>query len=176
MLYYVEDIEATISFFRSLLHENGKLLVTMLSGKHILVYYQPLRDRNYWVRPFCYHTASPTGESAWSRLPCQDLLYKDGLSQKFTTREIKSILDSKKISYKAYKLPTLLDITECFIPGDEKGQELLNTLTEVRDFSKTAPPEIKDEVLQFLKHPDNNQEENGRILFDTSLEALVIDA
>lgn len=34
MLYYVKDPEATVSFFRSLLHKDGKLLVILVSGKH----------------------------------------------------------------------------------------------------------------------------------------------
>lgn len=34
MLYYVKDPEATVSFFRSLLHKDGKLLVILVSGTH----------------------------------------------------------------------------------------------------------------------------------------------
>lgn len=34
MLYYVKDPEATVSFFRSLLHKDGKLLIILVSGKH----------------------------------------------------------------------------------------------------------------------------------------------
>lgn len=36
MLYYVNDPGATVSFFRSLLHEDGKLLIILVSGKHTM--------------------------------------------------------------------------------------------------------------------------------------------
>lgn len=106
----------------------------------------------------------------------QDQLSKEGISLHTTTRQIKNFLDSRQIPYKTYKLTSLLDITECFIPGDAKGELLLDLLTEVMEFSKTASPEMKDKVLQFLKRPDNIQSVNGRILFDCSMEALLIDA
>ena len=32
MLYYVADPRATVSFFRSLLNENGKLMIILVSG------------------------------------------------------------------------------------------------------------------------------------------------
>lgn len=32
MLYYVKDPEATVSFFRSLLSENGRLVIILVSG------------------------------------------------------------------------------------------------------------------------------------------------
>lgn len=98
------------------------------------------------------------------------------MSQNITATEIKSFLDSEKIPYQTYKLPSLLDITECFIAGNEKGELLLEVLTEVNDVSRIISPELKDGLLEFLKHPDNSQEVNGRILFDCSQEALLIDA
>lgn len=35
MLYYVKDPDATVTFFRSLLDKNGKLLIILVSGKKI---------------------------------------------------------------------------------------------------------------------------------------------
>ncbi|KAM9456040.1 histamine N-methyltransferase-like [Clarias gariepinus] len=149
MLYYVKDPEATLSFYRNLLKKDGKILVIV-----------------------------NTEESAWARLfyAYEDELRQDGNSMCLTTGELKSFLNSKKIPYQSYKLPVLLDITKCFTPEDKKGEQILDILTEVVNFSKTAPPELKDGVVEFLKHPDNSQEVNGRILFDCSLEALLIDA
>ncbi|XP_053332041.1 histamine N-methyltransferase-like [Clarias gariepinus] len=149
MLCYVDDMESTLSFYQSLLHKDGKILVILARA-----------------------------ESAWARLfyDFEDQLYQKGFGLNISTKEIKSYLDSKKITYQTYKLHSPLDVTECFTPGDIKGEEKLDLVTEVIDFSKTAPPELKDRVLEFLKHPDNSQEVNGRILFDCSLEAVLIDA
>ena len=101
-------------------------------------------------------------------------MYKQGTAQNLSTSRIKSFLDSKKIPYKNYKLQSLLDITECFIPGDKKGDKILDLLTEVIEFRKTASTEQKEKVMEFLKQ--NGQTVNGRILFDCSTEALLIDA
>lgn len=149
MLYYVEDPGATVSFYRSLLHKDGKALVILLAG-----------------------------ECSWAKLGSafDDQLWDDKINQNLTSNDLKIFLDSEKIPYRNYKLKSLLDITECFTPGNEKGERILDLLTEVVEFSKSAPPELKEAVLEFLKHPDNSQEVNGRFLFDCSTEALLIDA
>ncbi|KAK3517092.1 hypothetical protein QTP86_019362, partial [Hemibagrus guttatus] len=105
MLYYVTDPETMVSFFRSLLNKDGKLLIILVSS-HIL--------------------------------------------------------------------PSKMDITECFTAGDEKGELLLDFLTEVLEFSKNASPELKAGVLELLKHPECSREVDGRIIFNNNLEALVL--
>ncbi|XP_040913685.1 histamine N-methyltransferase isoform X1 [Toxotes jaculatrix] len=148
MLYYVQDPGATINFFRSLLDKNGKLLIILVSG-----------------------------ESGWGKLwrTYRDQLCNTEISQCVTTGDIKSVLDSKGVSYQSYELPSEMDITECFTEGDEKGELLLDFLTEVLDFSKTASPELKAGVMELLRHPDCSVESNGRVIFNNNLGALVID-
>ncbi|XP_060733033.1 histamine N-methyltransferase-like isoform X2 [Tachysurus vachellii] len=91
MLYYVKDPEATVSFFRSLLHKDGKLLIILVSA------------------------------------------------------------------------------------GDEKGELMLDFLTEILEFSKNASPELKAGVLELLKEPECSREVDGRVMFNSNMEALVID-
>ncbi|KAM4608284.1 histamine N-methyltransferase-like [Polymixia lowei] len=148
MLYYVKDPEATVSFFRSLLNKNGKLLVILVSG-----------------------------ESGWGKLwrTYRTQLCNSEISQCVTTGDIKSFLESKGIGYQSFELPSQMDITECFAEGDEKGELLLDFLTEVLDFSKTAPPELKAGVMDLLRHPDCSKESNGRVIFNNNLGVLVID-
>ncbi|XP_076603772.1 histamine N-methyltransferase-like [Chaetodon auriga] len=148
MLYYVKDIGATISFFQSLLAKNGKLLIILVSGK------------------------SGFGK-LWSTFRNQ--LCNTEMSQCVTTNDIKSILDSKGVKYQSYELPSQLDITECFTEGDEKGELLLDFLTEVMDFSKTASPELKAGVMELLRHPDCSVESNGKIMFNNNLGVIVTD-
>lgn len=90
-------------------------------------------------------------------------------SQCLTTGDIKAFLDSKGVTYESFELPSQLDITECFIEGDEKGELQLDFLTEVLEFSKMAPPELKAGALELLRHPD------GKVIFNSNLEALVLD-
>ncbi|XP_034042291.1 histamine N-methyltransferase-like [Thalassophryne amazonica] len=148
MLYYVKDPESTITFFQSLLEKNGKLLLILVSG-----------------------------EGGWEKLwrTYYDELCKSDISQWVTSRHIKNFLDSKGQSYQSYDLPSEIDITECFSEGDEKGERLLDCLTEVVDFSKTASPELKSGVLALLQHPDCSTESDGRIIFNSSMEVLIID-
>ncbi|KAM9344441.1 histamine N-methyltransferase [Pholidichthys leucotaenia] len=148
MLYYVKDPEATIGFFQSLLRQNGKLLIILVSG-----------------------------ESGWGELwPTyrKELCHPD-LSQCVTTKDIKSILDSKGIHYESHQLPSVMDISECFIEGNENGELLLDFLTEVANFSKTAPPELKASVMETLRQPGCSQEVEGKILFNNNLEVLILD-
>ncbi|KAG7503689.1 hypothetical protein JOB18_043207 [Solea senegalensis] len=148
MLYYVKDPGATISFFQSLLDKNGKLLIILVSG-----------------------------ESGWGRLwrTYRHQLCNTEISQCVTTGDIKSFLDSTGVSYQSYELPSQMDITECFTEGDEKGELLLDFLTEVLDFSKTASPELRAGVLQLLRHPDCSVESDGKVIFNNNLGVIVID-
>lgn len=68
-----------------------------------------------------------------------------------------------------------MDITECFTEGDEKGELLLDFLTEVLDFSNTASPELRAGVLEMLRHPDCSVESNGKVIFNNNLEAISLD-
>uniref|UniRef100_A0A3P9HAS2 Histamine N-methyltransferase n=1 Tax=Oryzias latipes TaxID=8090 RepID=A0A3P9HAS2_ORYLA len=150
MLYYVKDPGATISFFQHLLSERGKLLIILVSGEY---------------------------QSGWGAL-CRTgrhQLCNTEISQCVTTADIKSYLESKGVSYQSYELPSQLDITECFTEGDQTGELLLDFLTEVLDFSKTASAELKAGVLDLLRHPDCSVESQGRVIFNNNLGVLVID-
>ncbi|XP_029573195.1 histamine N-methyltransferase-like [Salmo trutta] len=148
MLYYVKDPGATVTFYQSLLDRNGKLLIILVSD-----------------------------ESGWGKLwrTFRTQLCNTEISQSVTTGDIKAYLDSKTTSYQSYKLPSQMDITECFTEGDQRGELLLDFLTQVLDFSATAPPELKRGVLDLLMTPDYSKEVDGRVIFNNTLEVLVVD-
>ncbi|XP_066544153.1 histamine N-methyltransferase [Amia ocellicauda] len=148
MLYYVSDPSATVKFFRSLLSRTGKLLIILVSGT-----------------------------SGWAKLwnTYKDELCDTNLSQCITTQEIKEYLDAKGIKYQNYELPSSMDITKCFTEGDENGELLLDFLTEICDFSKTAPKDLKAAVMDLLRHPECSKEIDGRIIFNNTLGALVLE-
>ena len=79
------------------------------------------------------------------------------------------------MSYQSYELPSQMDITECFIEGDEKGELLLDFLTEVLNFSRSASPELKAGVMDLLRHPDCSVESNGKVIFNNNLGVIVLD-
>uniref|UniRef100_A0A8C7JZP9 Histamine N-methyltransferase n=1 Tax=Oncorhynchus kisutch TaxID=8019 RepID=A0A8C7JZP9_ONCKI len=98
-----------------------------------------------------------------------------GNSHSVTTGDIKTYLDSKTVSYQSYELPSQIDITECFTEGDQRGELLLDFLTEVFNFSGTAPAGLKARALELLRHPDCSKEVEGRVIFNNTLGVLVVD-
>ncbi|XP_066497493.1 histamine N-methyltransferase-like [Hoplias malabaricus] len=148
MLYFIKDPEATVMFFRSLLNIHGKLLIILISG-----------------------------DSGWARLSktCHAEVCDSEQCQCINSGDVQKFLDAIGIPYSKYTLPSQIDISECFSPGDERGELLLDGLIEVVDFSKKASPKLRAEVLQLLKHPECSREENGRIMFNINLEAFILD-
>uniref|UniRef100_A0A3B4AKX3 Histamine N-methyltransferase n=1 Tax=Periophthalmus magnuspinnatus TaxID=409849 RepID=A0A3B4AKX3_9GOBI len=91
-----------------------------------------------------------TGDSGWVNLgkTFRSQLCNTEISQCLTTADIKSLLDMRRVPYKSYELQSHMDITECFTEGDETGGLMLDFLTEVLDFSKTASPELRQGVMR----------------------------
>lgn len=102
-------------------------------------------------------------------------MHQNTISYSVTTGDIKSYLDAMGIKNTYYELPSQMDITECFQEGNEKGELLLDFLTEVSDFSKTAPPHLRSGLLELLRHPDCSTEVDGRVIFNNSLGVIVLE-
>ncbi|XP_068187748.1 histamine N-methyltransferase-like [Antennarius striatus] len=146
VLYFVKDPASTISFFQSLLNKNGQLLITLISGKADLI-----KMRNTYSKQL--------GTTEVNR----------------STGDIRCFLDSKGVSYRSYELPNEVDITKCFIEGDEEGEMMMDFLTQVLDFSKTASPELKAGVMEFLRCPEFSVESNGKVLINVNYELIVLE-
>ncbi|XP_075465594.1 histamine N-methyltransferase A-like isoform X1 [Ascaphus truei] len=148
MLYYVKDVPATIEFFHSCLAPDGKLLIIVLSRN------------SGWNTLYRNHG---------SRVPANEMCL--GLC----SEDVTNILDSMSVKYETYDLPTDLDITECFTEGNMNGELLLDMVTETCCFSKTAPPDLKELIMEDLKSPEFSVKKDGKIFFNTDLKVLVIE-
>ncbi|XP_068187645.1 histamine N-methyltransferase-like [Antennarius striatus] len=146
MLYCVKDAGATISFYHSLLDRNGKLLINQV-----------------------------TGDSGWGKLgkTYSKVLFNAEVNC-VTSEDIKRLLDSKGLSYQSYELPSETDITECFTKGNERGELLLDFLTQVMNFRKSASPELQAEIMEFLRLECSKETEN-KILFNYNSEVIIVD-
>ncbi|XP_068186769.1 histamine N-methyltransferase-like [Antennarius striatus] len=146
VLYFVKDPEATISFFHSLLNKNGKLLISLL----------------------------PDG-SSWGKLydMCSNRLILANHVD-LTIDDVKSYLDLEGLSYETYILPRQVDITQCFIEGDENGDLVLDFLVHAIHFSKSVSSELKTEFMEFLR-TECCDEANGKVLYNSDFEMIVID-
>ncbi|NXI55362.1 HNMT methyltransferase, partial [Chloroceryle aenea] len=148
MLYYVKDIPATIRYFHSLLETQAKLLIIVVS------------ETSGW-------------EALWRKFASSFSLGNVG--SYISSADIKRILDSAGLKYQVHELPSHMDITSCFIEGNKNGELLLDFLTEICDFSKTAPPELKQQVMEELRKPECSEKRDGKVFFNNNLSAIVIE-
>ncbi|NWX42984.1 HNMT methyltransferase, partial [Steatornis caripensis] len=148
MLYYVKDVSATIQYFHSLLEAQAKLLIILVSGN------------SGWATLWKKHGSS---------FPLDDLC------SYISSAEITRMLDSAGLKYQLYELSSQMDITSCFIEGNEDGELLLDFLTETCEFSKTAPPELKRQVIEELRKPECSEKRDGKVLFNNNLSVMVIE-
>ncbi|NXT61238.1 HNMT methyltransferase, partial [Chaetops frenatus] len=148
MLYYVKDVPATIRYFHSLLDSQAKLLIILVSGK------------SGW-------------ETLWkkygSSFPLEDLCCY------VSSGDLPRMLDSAGLKYQLYELPSHMDITSCFIEGDKDGELLLDFLTETLDFAKTAPPELKHQIMEELRKPGCSEIRDGKVFFNSNLGVIVVE-
>ncbi|XP_062055370.1 histamine N-methyltransferase [Lepus europaeus] len=149
MLYYVKDISATLKFFHGLLATNAKMLIILVSGT------------SGWDKLW---------KKYGSRLPQNDLC------QYITSSDLTEMLDDLGIKYECYDLLSTMDISDCFIDGNENGDLLLDFLTETCNFNTTAPPDLKAELMKDLQEPEFSIRKEGKILFNNNLSFIVIEA
>ncbi|XP_057350465.1 histamine N-methyltransferase [Manis pentadactyla] len=149
MLYYVKDISATLKFFHSLLATNAKILIILVSGT------------SGWDKLW---------RKYGSRLP------RDDLCQYVTSSDLTQMLEKSGIKYECYNLLSTMDISDCFIDGNENGDLLWDFLTETCNFSKTAPPDLKAEIMKDLQEPEFSVKKEGKVLFNNSLSFIVVEA
>ncbi|KAJ0033707.1 hypothetical protein NQD34_000814 [Periophthalmus magnuspinnatus] len=148
VLYYVEDAEATISFFHSLLNKNGKLLIII--------------------------GADDCPQFIISKTFQHQLDAKWHPSKTVSPAVIKSLLNARGIPFKTYKLQSRVNVTPCFTEGDGTGELLLDFLTHVQGFSEMASPELRQEVLTVLRGCSVVQ--NGRVMANDYINAIVINS
>ncbi|NXG30267.1 HNMT methyltransferase, partial [Dromaius novaehollandiae] len=148
VLYYVKDIPATIRYFHRLLEAQAKLLIILVSGT------------SGWATLW---------KKYGSRLPLNDLC------SYVTSADIEAVLDSAGLKHQLYELPSHMDITSCFTEGNTDGELLLDFLTEACEFSKTAPPELKQQIMEALRKPECSEERDGKVLFNNNLSVIVVE-
>ncbi|KAM9084469.1 histamine N-methyltransferase [Megaptera novaeangliae] len=149
MLYYVKDIPATLNFFHSLLATSAKILIIVVSGT-----------------------------SSWNKLwkKYGSHLHQDELCQYVTSSDLMQMLNKMGIKYECYDLLSTMDISDCFIDGNENGDLLWDFLTETCNFSTTAPPDLKAEIMKDLQEPEFSVKKEGKVLFNNSLSFIVVEA
>ena len=103
-------------------------------------------------------------------------LTRNDLCQYVTSSDLTQMLDKLGIKYEYYDLLSTMDISDCFIDGNENGDLLWDFLTETCNFNTTAPPDLKAEIMIDLQKPEFSIKKEGKVLFNNSLSFIVVEA
>uniref|UniRef100_A0A8C6UZA2 Histamine N-methyltransferase n=1 Tax=Neogobius melanostomus TaxID=47308 RepID=A0A8C6UZA2_9GOBI len=101
MIYYVEDMAATIQFYHGLLKKNGQLMIIVEAGGWDTLWKTFKND-------LCTHTITEYRSSG----------------------EVKLCLDKLGLKYDEHRIHNEFDISECFDPKSKLGCELLKFMTK----------------------------------------------
>uniref|UniRef100_H3AVJ0 Histamine N-methyltransferase n=3 Tax=Latimeria chalumnae TaxID=7897 RepID=H3AVJ0_LATCH len=147
MLYYVEDVAKTIRFFRNCLETNSTLLIVVVSGT------------SGWA-------------TLWKKYSHR---FPVSASRNYVTSfEIIEILQKLGAPYQSIDLKSNVDITECFLEGNENGELLVDFLAHICNFNKTAPSDLQAEVLETLR-TECSTEVDGKVFFDDTMGLLFVE-
>lgn len=148
MIYYVENLCETISFYHSLLKANGRLMIIIEaanSGWDIL-----------W--------------KTYSKELCVGVI-----KEYRSSAEVIACLESLGLKYDEHSAPNAFDITECFNPGSSHGERLLSFMTESDKFHESFTPEIRAGMLDLLRRKCST-EKDGKVLFNSDLSCILVHA
>ncbi|XP_019643199.1 PREDICTED: histamine N-methyltransferase-like [Branchiostoma belcheri] len=144
VLYYVEDLHATLRNMWEQLADGGCLFVAMQSDK-----------------------------SGWGKLGhklSETFVQGDHLKTPFCrSGDVKQCLDAMAISYVTSEEESHINVTECLKEDSETGSLLLDFLTQTPDVSNK--PEIKSEVLEHIRR--NCSVIDGRALLQSINEIII---
>ncbi|XP_077997080.1 histamine N-methyltransferase B-like [Glandiceps talaboti] len=148
MLYYVDNTENTIlQFYYKYLKTNGIMVLLQVSSN------------GGW-------------ENIWREFGDR-LLQSDGCT--YTTgKNIQDILERNKIKYKTTILPSYFYINQCFKENSKIGSLLLDFITEVDDFTNTAPDDLRCELVEYLKTSNCSYQDDDNIVFKNDLQVFII--
>ncbi|XP_068428832.1 histamine N-methyltransferase A-like [Clinocottus analis] len=148
MIYYVENLAGTITFYRSLLKNNGRLMI-IVEAAH----------------------------SGWDILwkTYKKELAVDAITEYRSSAEVIAYLKSQGLKYEEHVIPNSFDITECFDPSSQTGESLLDFMTAKTHFYQSFTPEIRAGILDLLRSKCST-EKDGKVIFNSNLSCILIYA
>ncbi|KAM6955426.1 histamine N-methyltransferase A-like [Lycodopsis pacificus] len=149
MLYYVDNLADTITFYHSLLKNNGRIMI--ING------------------------AANSGWDILWKTYAKDLavdVIKDNLC---SSAEVIACLKSLGLKYEEHDQPNSFDITECLNPSNQTGQHVLNFLTMKDNFYESFTPEIRAGILDLLRNKCST-EKDGRVMFNNNMSCILVHA
>ncbi|XP_070546776.1 histamine N-methyltransferase-like [Ptychodera flava] len=147
VLYYVDDIENTIlQLYDTHLNENGVMIIIHVSGSR--AWYR-FNKRYENTLPVFRHDNS-------------------------TGLDIEAVLEKHHIKYQRTILPSYLIIDECFNKDSQVGRLVFDYITETNHTVDTAPNDLLQDLMQYLKSPDCSYLREDRRVFENDLDVFWI--
>ncbi|CAG01845.1 unnamed protein product [Tetraodon nigroviridis] len=148
MIYYVDALTDTIKFYHSLLKNNGTFMIIVEAHD------------SGWDKLW----------STYSRALCDE-----AIKEYRSSKQVMASLNSLGLKFEERIIPNSFDISECYNPSSQSGRRLLNFLTARDDFHQSFTPEIRAEMLDFLRNKCSTQKD-GKVLFNSTLSCLFVRA
>ncbi|XP_077437172.1 histamine N-methyltransferase-like [Vanacampus margaritifer] len=148
MIYYVDNLTETIKFYHSCLNKNGRLMIIVgaAGGSYDILW-------KAYSKELCNETITPYRSSG----------------------DILASVKTLGLKYEEHCSSYTLDITECFDPNSETGQRLLCFMTATDDFSRSFTPQIRADMLNFLRTKCSTEKE-GKVYFNVCLGYIFVHA
>ncbi|XP_068594110.1 histamine N-methyltransferase-like [Cebidichthys violaceus] len=147
MIYYVDNLADTITFYQSLLKNNGRLMIIV--------------------------QATNSGWDILWKTYKKELAF-DGITDR-SSSEVIACLKSLGLKYEEHATPNTFDITECFNPSSQTGKSLLNFLTAKNNFYESFTPEIRAGILDLLRNKCST-EKDGRVIINNNASCFLVYA
>ncbi|KAM8857318.1 histamine N-methyltransferase A-like [Synchiropus picturatus] len=148
MIYYVNDVEDTLKFYRSALKPNGRIMVIIEA------------ENGGW-------------DTLWNTFKKD--LWTGAIQEYRSSKDVVASLKKLGMKFQEHDVPNSFDITECFDPTNETGKRLLNFMTVTDDFQNSFTPEVRAEMLDVLRERCSTKKD-GKIFFKRDLKMILIDA
>lgn len=148
MIYYVDNLDATIKFFHSLLKDNGSLMIIV-------------------------EAAGGGWDTLWKTYKKE--LCVDAITEYRSSGEVMASLKKQGLKYEEHSIGNFFDISECFDPSSSTGQRLLGFMTAKDDFHQSFTPETRAGILDLLRKKCS-VEKDGKVLFNSTLSCLLVRA
>ncbi|XP_038069076.1 histamine N-methyltransferase-like [Patiria miniata] len=144
-MYHLDDYDSSLEYLYNCLIPGGAILVIHLSENSGLCRYR-------------------------ERFPC----FQPSDHNYSTSADIRSSLDRRGIPYTQHPYPVRLDITKCFDQASEEGGLLVDFLTNVLNYRKTAPEDMQRTVMECLGSSLCSESKNDGIYLNMDWDAIVI--
>lgn len=124
-----------------------------------------------------HHLVMTADDSGWDKLwsTYSRVLCDEAIKEYRSSEQVIASLNSLGLKFKERIIPNFFDITECYNPSSQRGRSLLNFLTARDNFHQSFTPEIRAEMLDFLRNKCSTQKD-GKVLFDSTLSCLLVHA